>query len=64
MTGHSAGKQIIKELTDTPAEFAFDVYEIYTVYADGSVELEAEIERTIRRLCFRDSDSCSMSPKI
>lgn len=44
MTGHSAGKQIIKELTDTPAEFAFDVYEIYTVYADGSVELEAEIE--------------------
>lgn len=44
MTAHSAGKQIIKELTDTPAEFAFDVYEIYTVYPDGSVELEAEIE--------------------
>lgn len=45
-TGHSAGKQVINELTDTPSDFAFDVNEIYTVYPDGSVELEAEIEST------------------
>lgn len=44
VTGHSAGKQIIKELADTPATFAFDVNETYTVYPDGSVELEAQID--------------------
>lgn len=44
VTGHSTGKQVIEELTGTPAEFAFNVSEIYTVYPDGSVELEAEIE--------------------
>lgn len=44
VTGHSAGKQIIKELADTPATFAFDVKETYTVYPDGSVELEAQID--------------------
>lgn len=42
-TGHSAGHQVIEELTDTPAEFAFEINEIYTVYPDGSIELEADI---------------------
>ncbi len=45
-TGHSEGKQVINELTDTPTDFAFLVNEIYTVYPDGSVELEAQIEST------------------
>lgn len=40
---HAHGAQP-KELTDVPAEFAFTVDEIYTVYPDGSIELNAEIE--------------------
>lgn len=40
---HAHGAQPV-ELTDTPAEFAFTVAEIYTVYPDGSIELNAEIE--------------------
>lgn len=40
---HSHGAQP-QELTDTPCEFAFNVSEIYTVYPDGSIELNAEIE--------------------
>lgn len=39
---HAHGAQPVEQ-PGTPTDFAFDVYEIYTVYPDGSVELNAEI---------------------
>ncbi|MCM1028838.1 MAG: discoidin domain-containing protein [Pseudoflavonifractor sp.] len=42
---HAHGAQP-KELPDTPADFSFTVNEIYTIYPDGSVELNADIVST------------------